>query len=291
MNRSEIKAFICNEAKKTMGNQTSDENWAARERLLGIERWLWWKGYVGRRELRETFGLSAAQASSDLQKYQELNPGCMNYHLSRKRYEAAEGMGCVLGEPDFASAVRLFLGGGMVASIGGGSGERVEVVGLPARRVKPEVERSLMNALLNGWKVKLKYSAVHSRSEFAGKATWVYPQRLVWDGTRWHCRLWCESRQGFRDFVLGRIQSIGRPEEGSAEIPVDEEWEQWTTLVVKPNPKLSEGAREALILDYQMGRKGHLKLKVRKALEQYLRERLGDYGGGPQRQLVITDGE
>jgi len=274
-----------------MGNQTSEENWAARERLLSIERWLWWKGSVGRRELMEAFDLSAAQASSDLQKYQTLNPGCMNYHMSRKRYEAAEGMVCVLGEPDFGAAVRQFLGGGTVESVSGQSGEQVEVVGLPVRRGKPEVERGMMNALLNGWRVKLKYSAVNSRSKYAGKATWVYPQRLVWDGGRWHCRLWCESREGFRDFVLGRIQSIGVPEEGNAEIPRDKEWETWTSLVVEPNPQLSEGARAALVLDYGMGRKGYLRIKVRKALEQYLRERLGDSGGGPDRQLMIRTEE
>jgi len=270
-----------------MGNQTSDENWAARERLLGIERWLWWRGFVGRRDLIETYGLSAAQASSDLQKYQELNPGSMNYHMSRKRYEAAEGMGCVMGEPDFASAVRVFLGAGLTGSVEGSSSDRVEVIGLPVRKVKPEVERGIVNALLNGWRVPLKYSGVNSTSEFAGKTTWVHPQKLVWDGNRWHCRLWCESREGFRDFVLGRVILIGRAEETDFEVPRDGEWETWKTLVVKPNPELDEKARAALILDYGMGKKEQLKVKVRVALEQYLRQRLGDFGNGPTRQLVV----
>lgn len=272
-----------------MGNQTSDENWAARERLLGIERWLWWRGFVGRRDLMETYGLSAAQASSDLQKYQELNPGSMNYHMSRKRYEAAAGMRCVMGVPDFTAAVRVFLGADVVASTGGESSELVEVVGLPARPVDSKVERGMMNALVNGWRVKLKYSAVSSQSEFAGKATWVHPQRLVWDGGRWHCRLWCESRAGFRDFVLGRVVSIGKPEESEEVVPRDEEWETWTTLVVKPNPELGEDAQKALILDYGMGKAGQLKVKVRKAMERYLRERMGDFGSGPARQVVVEE--
>lgn len=272
-----------------MGNQTSDENWAARERLLGIERWLWWRGFVGRRDLMETYGLSAAQASSDLQKYQELNPGSMLYHMSRKRYEAAAGMECVLGKPDFLSAVRVFLGAGLVASVEGGSSDRVEVIGLPVRQVKPEVERGMVNALLNGWRLPVKYSGVNSNSEFGGKTTWVHPQKLVWDGWRWHCRLWCESRQGFRDFVLGRVVSIGKPEESEVVVLRDEEWETWTTLVVSPNPELDEGAREALILDYGMGKKGELRVKVRVPLVRYLRERLGDFGGAKGRQLVVEE--
>ena len=58
-----------------MGNETSVENWAARERLLLVERAAWWRGWIGRGDLVAMFGISPAQASSDLQKYQELNPG------------------------------------------------------------------------------------------------------------------------------------------------------------------------------------------------------------------------
>jgi hypothetical protein len=39
-----------------MGNTTNTENWAARERLRSIEVRLWWRGFVGRKELMEVFG-------------------------------------------------------------------------------------------------------------------------------------------------------------------------------------------------------------------------------------------
>ncbi|MCU0797370.1 MAG: helix-turn-helix domain containing protein, partial [Akkermansiaceae bacterium] len=100
--------------KKTMGNDTNMENWAARERLRWIERAVWWRGWVGRPDLAAMFGISAAQASSDLQRYQELNPGALAYHLGRKRYEGTEGMRCVMHEPSLVEAMNVFLGGGGV---------------------------------------------------------------------------------------------------------------------------------------------------------------------------------
>lgn len=59
-----------------------------------------------RRDLVAAFGVSLAQASSDLQKYQELNPGALQYHMNRKRYEGAREMRWVLIE-----ALRLEAGG------------------------------------------------------------------------------------------------------------------------------------------------------------------------------------
>ncbi len=51
------------------GNKTNDQNWAATERLRFIETCAWWKGIVQRQDLVGLFGISMAQASSDLQRY------------------------------------------------------------------------------------------------------------------------------------------------------------------------------------------------------------------------------
>ena len=120
-----------------MGNWNNEENWASRERLRCIERAMWWRGWVGRRDLVELFGISAAQASGDLQRYQELNPGALSYHTSRKRYEAAEGMVCRLHEPVFEEAVRHFLGaaaGTVRDAVVETADSRISVIALPARR-------------------------------------------------------------------------------------------------------------------------------------------------------------
>ena len=91
-----------------MGNRTNVESWAGRERMCFIERAAWWEGEVNRSDLAGVFGISAAQASSDLQAYQELNPGALAYNMSRKCYEGQEEMGCVLHEPRLEEAVGIF---------------------------------------------------------------------------------------------------------------------------------------------------------------------------------------
>lgn len=48
-------------------------------------------GYVGRGDLTATFGISPAQASSDLQAYLAINPAALTYSTSRKRYEWNDG--------------------------------------------------------------------------------------------------------------------------------------------------------------------------------------------------------
>src|SRR5688572_26936497 len=101
-----------------MANRTNEENWPARERLRAVEMMLWWRGWAGRSDLVEHFGISPAQASSDFQKYLELNGKHVSYQTSRKRYEASAEFECRLHVPDLEEAVRVFLQDG----VPGGSG-------------------------------------------------------------------------------------------------------------------------------------------------------------------------
>lgn len=43
-------------------------------------------GYINREHLIRKFGLSTPQASHDLQQFQKLNPGTMEYDKCAKRY-------------------------------------------------------------------------------------------------------------------------------------------------------------------------------------------------------------
>jgi len=100
-----------NNLKCAMGNKTNDRTWAAAERLRFIETCAWWKGVVQRQDLGDLFGISMAQASSDLQRYLELNLAAFVYNLRQKRYEATAEMQCVLTKPRLDEAVTRFLGG------------------------------------------------------------------------------------------------------------------------------------------------------------------------------------
>lgn len=255
-----------------MANKTNEENWAARERLRAVEVMLWWRGWAGRSDLVARFDLSPAQASSDFQKYLELNGSEVFYQTSRKRYEAGKDFACILHEPKLEEAVRL-LGnpdeaGLRTESLGTGAvnGERLAVLHLPMRRATPEVERRVFTALANGHGLRVKYTSVNS--DQTGWRT-LRPGAMAWDGRRWHVRAWCEQRLAWRDFVLGRISAAEWPSQAVGELPADDEWNLWETVELRINPQLGEQARAALQMDYGLTDET-LAISVRKAMKNYL---------------------
>ena len=265
-----------------MGNNTNDQNWAATERLRFIEACAWWKGVVNRHALAGLFGISMAQASSDLQRYLEMNPPAFVYNLRQKRYEATAEMKCVMTKPRLDEAVARFLGGDARSSWTGWGeesegGSCVALLKMPVREASADVERRVFLAMLNGLRVRVKYASVNSGKE---DWRWLIPQALGHSGARWHVRAWCETNGGFRDFTLSRIVEVEWSREEASPPMEDKDWEQWVTLQVRPHHDLSDGQRKAVERDYAM-RNGVLKVKVRKAMEGYLRERLG---------LAMTDG-
>jgi len=266
-----------------MGNKTNDRNWAAVERLRFIETCAWWKGLVNRQDLGGMFGISMAQASSDLQRYLELNPAAFVYNLREKRYESTAEMKCVMTTPRLNEAVARFLGGEARGVWTGWTDENegggcVSVLRMPVREASAVVERRVFLAVLNGLRARVRYASINSGRE---EWRWLRPHALGHNGARWHVRAWCETNQDFRDFTLSRIGEVDWSREG-AELPhEDRDWEQWVTLRVSPHKGLNAEQRKAVERDYAM-RNGTLKLKVRKAMEGYLRDRLG---------LVMADGK
>jgi WYL domain len=248
-----------------MGNSTNENNWAARERLRRVEVLLWWRGWVGRSDLTEVFGISSAQASGDLQRYAELNPGSMIYQTRRKRYEGAPEMRCVLHVPVFEEALRELLGV-TVPLAACSDNDQVAAVTMPMRACDPAVARRVMIALLENRWLEVKYASLAS-----GTHEWrsIAPARFAWDGQRWHVRAWCGKNAAWRDFVLGRMSAAKWPHDPAESLPVDEAWETIETVRLKINPELSPEKREALRMDYGLTGDA-IELRVREAMKPYL---------------------
>jgi hypothetical protein len=253
-----------------MANLTNEENWAARERLRRVEFLLWWRGWVGRQDLVDVFGISPAQASGDLQRYAGMNGGAMIYHTSRKRYEAVEGMVCMLHEPSFEEAVMVFLGGagilGTTSNAGDVSDPRLSVIGLPTRRLDVGIARRVLMALLERRCVRVRYVSVNSGND---GWRWLVPSGLAWDGRRWHVRAWCGTRNEWRDFVFGRMISAEWPSEPAKELPEDKGWTTFEIVKLRINPNLDTDQREALRMDYDLAG-DTVELRVRASMKPYL---------------------
>lgn len=234
-----------------------------------IEVLLWWRGWVGRGDLLESFGISAAQASGDLQKYMDMNGGAMRYHTSRKRYEAVPEMRCVRHKPRLEDALALFFGlegEGLRFQMGARTTEQLDSLVLPTRKGLPQVERRIVMALLSKAECRVLYHSVSS-----GKAEWrvLVPGAFGWDGRRWHLRAFAREHGEWRDYVLGRMSQVEWPGEIATDLPVDKEWKRKDEVVFRLNPELDESQKAALRMDYGM-EGDELRVEVRTAMKRYL---------------------
>lgn len=261
-----------------MGNTSNPKQWATMERMRFIERSAYWRGSVNRQDLQEVFGLSKAQSSADLQKYQEENPGALGYNMKRKRYEGALEMVSKFTVPVLEEAMAIFLKGGSsaltVASMAGqgrANGPlQVYVVPMPQRRAPFMVERRIFQSVLHGFKLQVRYFSVNSGRE---DWRWLHPKAFAHDGNRWHVRAWCESREGWADFTLSRIVEARLPEISGVSLEADPK-EKRATLNLRPHHGLNGTAKEAVERDFGMD-DGELKFSASGIVADYLRSRLG----------------
>jgi hypothetical protein len=247
---------------------TEGPSWSERTRLMFVERLLYWRGYINRRDLMARFEISAPQASNDLVNYTTLAPENCAYNVRTKRYEAAEKMRLVLG-PVEAGTDLFELESALRTQEGVDFTLRAE---RPMRAAAEGLMRSLSLAAHRGESVEVRYFSVNS-----GTARWrrISPRGFGHDGLRWHVRGWCHADEVFKDFVVGRIQGAPRkPLLCPAREVADADWVESVTMVIEADPGLAPNRRKALEMDYGMSR-GKLRVAVRRAMVTYTARRLG----------------
>lgn len=254
-----------------MGNSTNDKNWAANERLRFIEQCAWWRGSINRRDLVLVFDVSLAQASSDIQRYADMNPTALIYDLRKKRYFGSPTMKCMLGDPNIHVAARTWLGENSPAK----AVEHADIAHvmdiLPERKVTDRLQRRVFMALVAGQCLKIKYE---SMSDNGSRWRVIHPRKLVNSGHRMHVRAWCEEREAWLDFNISRIREADWPTNSTTVLPEDTEWDEFVTIKVQAKGNLTSEQKAVVESDFGM-KDGRLNIKVRKALEIYVRNHLG----------------
>lgn len=251
-----------------MSMDSTIAGWSERQRLLFVERLLFWRGTINRRDLCDHFGISLPQATKDLVAYTTLNAGACQYDVRRKCYVASPKMRAVLQEPNFSEAMEM-IGAAMV--VGAASGEFVLGFSRPARVADTGLHRKLSVAASERHCVEVAYWSVRSGE---AEKRWISPRAFGFDGLRWHVRALCHREDVFKDFVVGRFQAVGRPKPCPQGDRVDADWLEWVTLCFEPSRELSVNRRTALEMDYGM-EDGRLEITVRRAMRIYTLRRLG----------------
>lgn len=248
--------------------------WSVDKRLKFIEFRLFWEGKVNRSDLKKFFRISIPQASADISRYQELAPGNMTYDPSAKMYLASSNFKPLFHHPNanrYLSQMR-YVREKIMPEDSSWLGWTPPHDFMPAivRHINPDTLRIILQAIHSQTLVKVRYQSI-SRAE----AVWrqLSPHALGSDGMRWHVRAWCHLTNEYRDFVFARILEIQKTDEAAHPAEQDWQWNEIVTAKIGPNPKLGEGERKAIELDYGM-QEGVLEIPIRLSLWRYLERQL-----------------
>ena len=241
-------------------------------RLEFIEWRLFWEGHINRSDLEERFGISTPQASVDLRHYKELAGANIEYNATQKRYVASEDL-----KPHFlrVSANRLLL---LLRARVSGVLRREDLwfSEMPAVGVAPEIGRDVrvevLRRVLEAMRTRQALS-VRYQSLTNSRRRDIAPHAIAFDGHRWHARAWCCERQEFRDFVLTRIEGLGKLKPVTFDPKHDLEWRGTARLRLCPHPGLTEEQSQAIQRDYDMC-EGVREIKIRLSLAYYFIKRM-----------------
>jgi hypothetical protein len=261
--------------KNLEDEQLLPARWGQDRRLEFIEFRLQWEGRVNRSDLVNHFSISLPQASLDLARYREIAPANTSYDVVQKTYIASPSFTPVISKESADDyLVRLWAAVTKTVDTSAsflGWTPPVDIVRDPARSVDAGILRSFLLALREKRMVRIDYQSM-TTDEPSKRA--VSPHAFAFDGFRWHIRAFCHTRNGFRDFAIGRIRTATAGEITAVDPKADLDWQNFAEAVIVPHPTLSPAQRRAVELDYCM-KNGRLVLRVREALLFYHLEHLG----------------
>ncbi|WP_431120862.1 WYL domain-containing protein [Variovorax paradoxus] len=262
-------------------------------RLQFIDFRLQWEGELNRIDLQGHFRMSTPQASLDIAAYTKAAPNNLTYDRSTKSYVATDAF-----KPVFESSgagqylTQLFaLNVGIVAPQDSPLGFHppVATVPLPNRVARDDVLRWVVRAIAQRETLDVDYQSI-TREE--ARRRLVTPHALAQDGMRWHVRAYCHVRNGYRDFVIGRILAVHGMRASNDDLGLDDEWEKLVTVVLAPHPELPVALQKGVEIDFNMKR-GQVTIECRQAMLYYLFKALGLSAKGKPlpgvRQVIVQN--
>lgn len=249
--------------------------WSARSRLEFIEFRLGWYGKLVRNDLRKHFGISAPQASTDVERYESIAPGNLRYDTAQKAF---------LRGPDFK---RRLTGGQadrrllqMLALSKGWFDLKqswfddlpeVEVLQLRRRSITDDLLSIMLDAVRGGLCIRARYWTMSGKPANERR---IAPHAFGYSSGRWHVRAYDEGNGDFRDFNLGRLEDAVLAEPSTVAPSLDYEWMTSANLRIIANPDLSEEMQAATRREFCFVG-DRLEVPCRLAMLFYMRSEFG----------------
>jgi len=236
--------------------------WEAGYRLRFIEARLFWSGRINRSDIVDQFGVSQPQASTDLRLYQNLAPGNAVYDKSAKTYRAGETFSPIFTDP----AMEDFVGHRLLNDGFLGVLPEIESVPSPLRQINPGIMRRILMATREEQAIQIHYQSMSSPKP---RWRWISPHAFGHNGRRWHVRAYCEDREKYLDFVLGRISDVGKSKSLQTTPEKDFEWHEIVDVKFSPHSGLTKSQAATIEQEYGMDN-GVAVLPVRRAMLFYV---------------------
>jgi len=243
--------------------------WSRERRLKFIDFRLYWEGRINRIDLKNFFGISIPQASSDLRDYQNEASNNTGYDKSRKFYYATEEFKPIYTSKDsseYLSQLRL-ISSNIIKQEESFLGilPNFDISPNPNRSVDPEILRKILRAIREKESLEIEY-----QSMTRDNPTWrrIAPHTLAYDGHRWHVHGYCFLRNSFRDFLFARILNAKDFQPSEIDPMADTEWNNFLYVKIGPHPGLTDSQKRIIESDYGM-KNGSATIEVRAALYFY----------------------
>lgn len=245
------------------------------ERLRFIEFCLFWEEKISRPRIKEQFGISSQQASSDIKKYKELFPHNIEYSLEQRRYLKTNKFTLAYLKSASDEYVHFLES---VAQKNLTQKETwikefpvIDSVVIASRKTGDKVFKNLIHAMNGGMSVEIQYTAITSTNSSIKRIT---PLSLGGDGNRWHLRAYNHDGDRYSDYVLSRITKASQFENSNATLKDDTAWNTFVTIQIEPHSKLKQNKQDALEYEYRM-KNGSFNVRCRKAMLFYYLRRYG----------------
>ncbi len=183
------------------------------QRLAMLKLLLIWEGRLNRGRLMDLFDLGSNWASVWIREFREQHPDWLtwdtktrSFHATQAAYKAwrasdPKRLADTTSLAQYLALVGLPYAAASVAPGGGGLLAAFPDLSTPS----PQHFAVLSEAIRLGRAVQLTYRSMRNPEPHLRI---ISPHNLIRAGRRWHVRAYCDTRQDFRDYALGRIVDV-----------------------------------------------------------------------------------
>ncbi|MBL4918662.1 WYL domain-containing protein [Szabonella alba] len=235
---------------------------AQRERILFLDQCLTWRGQANRRDLRQRFDISMAQAAVDFRTYLSLTQTPPVYDATEKTY--------------FSGSDHRALSDAGPEQVFDLLSEGTDCLGasipLPNRVMNCAVIAQLYRAMRGERDIQISYT---SMSSGASEPQWISPVRFHYDGEAIHLRAWSHKHGAYRDYLPIRMANQGPvgTRDRVSPLPFDTDWHSFVRMWICPRSDLSDAQARVVRLEYGFQDRTRITLETRKALVFYVIKR------------------